>query len=190
MVFATTGLVNASKQLDLALDAFARLRQIVPDVYYLIVGGSHTDVNLPKLIRQRNLQESVHWTDRVGSLEEFVGWTAAADVVINLRHPTLGEASNAAVRGLAAGKPLIVYDEGWYAELPSELCLQIAPLDPDALFEAMLFSVHNPKERLRMGRAAVAFAESRLDPHRVARQYHRFIEEVIKGIWPTSLGNA
>ena len=180
VVFATTGLVNANKRVDLILDAFLRLREVEPDVLFLIVGGAHTDVNLPKLIRQRHLKKSVHWTGRVETLEEFIGWTAAADVVIHLRHPSLGEASNAAVRALAAGKPLIVYDQGWYGELPADVCQQVPPLDPEALFKAMSFMVRQPDERQAMGEAAAAYAARRLDPQRVAGQYDRFIAGVLK----------
>ncbi len=126
VLFATTILVNASKRIDLALDAFVRLKQAEPNVFFLIVGGVHTDVNLPKMIHQRRLQDSVHCTGRV-AIEELNGWVAAADVVIALRHPTLGETSGAAVRALSTGKPLIVFDDGWYGELPAEICLQIPP---------------------------------------------------------------
>ena len=181
VVFATTGLVNANKRVDLILEAFLQLREVEADVLFLIVGAAHTDVNLPKMIRQRGLRENVRWTDRVETLEEFVGWTAAADVVIQLRHPSLGEASNAAVRALAAGKPLIVYDQGWYGELPAELCQQVPPLDPEALFQAMLFMVRRPLERQAMGEAAAAYAMSQLDPRRIAGQYERFMAEVLKG---------
>lgn len=189
VIFATTGLVNASKRLDLALDALARLRQELPNVYFLVVGGAHADTNVPRLIRQRGLQDSVHWTGRVASLAEFGGWTAAADVVLTLRHPTLGEASNAAVRALAAGKPLIVYDDGWYGELPGEVCLQVPPLDQEALLAAMATMVRQPERRRAMGRAAAAYAQETLDPARVAGHYVRFLAEVLDAVREPSGAN-
>jgi glycosyltransferase involved in cell wall biosynthesis len=181
VVFATTGLVNASKRVDLILDAFAQLKKVEPDVLFLIVGGVHIDVNLPKMIRQRNLQEWVHWTGRVDTLEEFMAWTATADVVIQLRHPSLGEASSAAARALATGRPLIVYDEGWYGELPAEVCIQVPSLDSDALLQAMSFMTNHPRERQAMGQAAAVYARRDLDPQRIAGLYKRFLVDVLNG---------
>jgi len=182
VIFATTGLVNASKRLDQALDAFARVKESEPDTFFLIVGGVHADVDLAKLIRERGLQNHVHHTGRVGSLAAFAGWTMAADVVVTLRQPTLGEASNAAVRALAAGKPLIVYDEGWYGELPESVCLKVPSLDEQALTGAMLYMVRQPQARQEMGRAATAYAADKLDPGRVARQYEQFMTNVLRDI--------
>ena len=101
-------------------------------------------------------------------------------MVVSRRHPTLGETSSAAVRALAAGKPLIVYDQGWYGELPDDLCLKVPPLDPDMLLNAMLSLVRDPGKRRSMGQAAVDFANQHLDPRRIARLYVRFLEEVLE----------
>jgi glycosyltransferase involved in cell wall biosynthesis len=178
-VFASLGEVNPNKQIDLTLDAFARLKQEGEDVFFLIVGATNPNINLPKMIRERGLGEHVLWTGRVGPLEEFVGWSMAADVVINLRYPSLGETSNAAVRALAAGKPLIVYDQGWTGELPAELCRQVPPLDPEALYQAMQAMALQPDRRRAMGQAAAAYAARQLNPGRIAGEYKRFINRVV-----------
>jgi glycosyltransferase involved in cell wall biosynthesis len=178
-IFASLGEMNPNKQIDLTLDAFARLKQVEPDVFFLIVGAASATIDLPKLISQRGLQQEVLWTGRVESLDEFVGWLTTADVVINLRHPSLGETSNVAVRALAAGKPLIVYDQGWSSELPSDLCRHVAPLDTEALYEAMLYMVRQPDARQAMGRSAADYAARRLNPDLVAKHYVRFMEEVL-----------
>jgi glycosyltransferase involved in cell wall biosynthesis len=181
-VFAVLGEINKNKQIDLTLDAFAHLKGQGEDVYLLIVGAAHGNINLPRMIRQRGLAESVLWTGRVGPLEEFVGWTIAADVVINLRYPSLGETSNAAVRALAAGKPLIAYDQGWSQELPADLCQQVPPLDVEALYGAMRAMARQPAMRRAMGRAAAAYASQQLNPERIAGEYMRFIGKVLDAI--------
>ena len=43
----------------------------------------------------------------------------ACDVHVSLRSPTMGETSGTAIRALALGKPLVVSDVGWFAELPT-----------------------------------------------------------------------
>ena len=49
---------------------------------------------------------------------------AACDVLVNLRSPTMGETSGAVIRGLSLGKPMLVSDVGWFAELPDDVALQ------------------------------------------------------------------
>ena len=53
---------------------------------------------------------------------------AACDVLVNLRYPTMGETSGSAIRALSLGKPLIVSDVGWFAELPDDVALKV-PVD-------------------------------------------------------------
>ena len=45
---------------------------------------------------------------------------AACDVVVSLRAPTMGETSGSAIRALSLGRPLVVSDLGWFAELPDD----------------------------------------------------------------------
>ncbi len=66
--------------------------------------------------------------------EEYVDerrlWSlmAAADVVVSLRAPTMGETSGSAIRALSLGRPLVVSDVGWFAELPDAAALKV-PVD-------------------------------------------------------------
>ena len=49
----------------------------------------------------------------------------ACDVIVSLRAPTMGETSAAAIRALSLGKPLVVSDVGWFAELPGEVAVKV-----------------------------------------------------------------
>lgn len=48
-----------------------------------------------------------------------------ADLAINLRNPTMGEASGSQLRIWANGCPAIVSDTGWYAQLPDNAVLKV-----------------------------------------------------------------
>jgi len=69
---------------------------------------------------------------REGFVDENRLWglMQACDVHVNLRSPTMGETSGTAIRALALGKPLVVSDVGWFAELPSGVALKV-PVDDD-----------------------------------------------------------
>jgi glycosyltransferase involved in cell wall biosynthesis len=50
VIFASLGFVNATKQIEMALRQFARLRETRPDIHYVIVGGVQGNFDLKGLI--------------------------------------------------------------------------------------------------------------------------------------------
>ena len=52
---------------------------------------------------------------------------ASADLALNLRWPSMGEASATQLRIWAAGLPALVTDVGWYAHLPPDSVFAISP---------------------------------------------------------------
>jgi glycosyltransferase involved in cell wall biosynthesis len=182
VILASIGLVTASKRLDLALRAFARLRAELPHVHYLIVGESHPEVGLQALIQGLGLQEAVSQTGYVVELDEFIDWTATADVIINLRQPTTGETSAAALRAMAAGRPLIVFDHGWYSELPDRAAIKIPAGDEEALLSAMRQLVDRPAKRRKMGQFGQTYIARHHHPAQVAARYVDFLEQYLAGL--------
>jgi glycosyltransferase involved in cell wall biosynthesis len=182
VIFASLGFVNATKQIELTLRKIAQLREAIPDIYYVIVGGVQGDLDLSKLITELGLEEVVTCTGYVPDLQTFIDWTATADVVVNLRYPTMGETSAAALRAMSAGKPTIVFDHGWYAELPDDVCIKVLPMDSDALLSAMKELAANPAVRLKMGERALQAASTTHDPSSVAAGYTDFLETCLRGI--------
>ena len=82
-------------------------------------------------------------------IEEFVGYLAACDIVLNLRYPTVGENSGTLMRALGLGKAVIVSEVGSFSELPETICLK-APVDAseeDHLFEYLNLLVSRPEVR-------------------------------------------
>ena len=97
----------------------------------------------------------------------------ACDVHVNLRSPTMGETSGTAIRALALGKPLVVSDVGWFAELPDDVALKV-PVDDDevdTLVAALDLLASRPDVRAAMGAAALELARSEHDLDRVADLY-------------------
>lgn len=177
IVFASVGQITAAKCIDHALAAFARLRHDVPRARYLLVGEVFRDeVNLSALLEKHDLHDDVYVTGFVEDLHSFMAWLSMADVVVNLRYPTVGETSAAALRALSAGRPLIVYDHGWYAELPDDVALKAPLLDDDALLAVMRRLADNVEEREQMARQAHAYARAEHHPAQTARAYIEAIE--------------
>lgn len=182
LIFASVGQITRAKRLDLALRAFVRLRRQVPRARYLIVGECLPEVDLNALVAGLELEEVVYHTGFSDTLDTFVDWLSSVDVVLNLRQPTLGETSASALRALAAGCPLVVYDHGWYGELPADVAVKVPPADEDALVQALLALAQDGTQRARMGTRARAYVEEAHAPAAAAAAYvsaiHRILEEI------------
>lgn len=180
VLFGSFGQMTAEKRIDATLQAFSRVRTTHPDAHYLLVGESRPDVDLDRLVSELGLTGFVHQVGRVDDLSEFVDWIYTADVVVNLRQPTVGETSGVALRALAVARPLIVYDHGWYGELPDDAAVKVAPGDDDALYRAMERLVASVDLRRAMGQAAQEYVQRHCLPDRVARAYVDFIWSVLE----------
>ena len=81
------------------------------------MGEPHPDFPLASLIEGLGLQSAVRVLGFT-PMEEFVGYIAACDIILNLRFPTVGESSGTLLRSLGLGRAVIVSDIGSFAEYP------------------------------------------------------------------------
>src|SRR5204863_9258669 len=109
------------------------------------------------------LREEYVPEDRLWSL------MATCDVLVNLRHPTMGETSGAVIRALSLGKPVVVSDVGWFSELPDGAAFKV-PADEreQESLTATLEELADPALRAQAGAAARAYVEAEHRLERVA----------------------
>src|SRR5205085_5505895 len=110
------------KRIPRLLEAFAALRSTHPEARLLLVGAD-LDARLAQL--------ALDGVERIEYVDEQRLWSlmGACDVCVSLRAPTMGETSGSVIRTLVLGKPLVVSEVGWFAELPDEVALKV-PVDP------------------------------------------------------------
>ena len=177
------GVLNASKRIPELLAAFARLRRAHPDAKLLLVGPTAPAFDLERRLQRLGLAEDglvrEEWVDEARLWRLLAG----VDVCVNLRQPTMGETSGSVIRALSLGKPLVVSDVGWFAELPDEVALKV-PVDEtesDVLAAALELLVSRADLREAMGRAAAELARREHDLERVAERYAASLEEAAGG---------
>ena len=155
------GNVNTSKRVPQLLEAFARLRADRPAARLLLVGATSPGFDLDRRLQRLGLDSE--GLVREGYVDERRLWAlmAACDVHVNLRSPTMGETSGTAIRALTLGKPLVVTDTGWFAELPDDVALKVAVGDRevDDLAAALRLLAERPDARAAMAGAARSLAE-------------------------------
>jgi glycosyltransferase involved in cell wall biosynthesis len=95
------GFLNMNKRIPQLLQAFASLRRSRPGATLLLVGAAGERFDLDRRLERLGL--SGDGVVRLDYVPEERMWSlmAACDVLVNLRHPTMGETSGSVVRALS-----------------------------------------------------------------------------------------
>jgi glycosyltransferase involved in cell wall biosynthesis len=179
LVVTAPGLVNPLKRLDVALRVAGRLRRAWPALRFVVAGDNPPGLPLAEWANAAGLDDGLVLTGRL-SLEDLARHLVAADVVLALRFPSLGEMSAVLLRALAAGRPAVV-TAGTPAgdEFPDGV---VVPVDPgryeEAELEAVLDRLLASRDlRDAIGGLAQAHARRHHDPARLAEDLLDFLEE-------------
>jgi glycosyltransferase involved in cell wall biosynthesis len=93
-----------------------------------------------------------------------------SDLAVNLRHPTMGEASHSQLRIWNCGLASLVTRTGWYAELPPDTVGFVDPATEVAdLHDHFRAALARPEAIRAMGEAGRRHLETRHDPELYAR---------------------
>ena len=162
-VFGAFGNLNDTKRIPQLLEAFARFRSSHPTARLLLVGATGVGTRIDRddaVVREGYVHEERLWALMAG-----------VDAVVLLRSPTMGETSGTAMRALSLGKPLLVSDVGWFAELPDDVALKVAPGDGEiGQLASALAALDDAAVRKRMGASARKLAGEH-DVEHVAELY-------------------
>jgi glycosyltransferase involved in cell wall biosynthesis/SAM-dependent methyltransferase len=181
-LIGTFGFLKPYKRIKESLRAFRRLLRLQPQVKMLLAGDPHPDLPLARLIESLDLSEHVRLMGFL-PIEDFNGYMAACDIVLNLRYPTVGENSGSLLRAFGLGKAVLVSDVGAFAEYPDEICLK-APVDEteeEVLFEYLNVLVTRPGVARAMGERAREWVRKECNWDLCARRYVAFLDAVAAG---------
>jgi glycosyltransferase involved in cell wall biosynthesis len=177
------GNVNASKRIPQLLEAFARLRRERPGARLLLVGAVSPGFDLDRRLQRLGL--SGDGLVREAYVEEDRLWSlmAACDVCVNLRAPTMGETSGSVIRQLSLGKPVVVSDVGWFAELPDSVALKVSvdAQETETLHAALELLAGDDAARTAMSAAALELVRREHDLGRAADLYVAALEQAAGG---------
>ena len=167
--------MNASKRIPQLLEAFARLRRERPDARLLLVGAVSPGFDLDRRLQRLGLSDEGIVREAYVEEERLWSLMAACDVCVNLRSPTMGETSGSVIRQLSLGKPVVVSDVGWFAELPDDVALKV-PVDADeteTLYAALELLARDERARAAMSAAATRARPARARPRPRRRALRR-----------------
>lgn len=181
LMIGAFGNMGPTKRASVLLEAFRAAREKMGGAQLWFVGAVSDEFDLRGLIDFFPLRDAVHIVGHT-PLEDFHAYMAAMDICVNLRYPTAGETSGAALRMMAQGKPVIVSRAGWFAELPDAA---VAKIDVDAreteLLRATLEHLGGDENlRAGMGTNARAFVLETSELEHAARAYADFLNAVLE----------
>jgi glycosyltransferase involved in cell wall biosynthesis len=171
------GHLNPNKRIPQLLEAFVRLRERRPGARLVLAGATAARFDLdgwlgrfglagdPSLVREGRVSEERLWA-----------LMAACGVLVSLRAPTMGETSGSAIRALSLGRPLVVSDLGWFAELPDEVARKIPVGEGEV--DALVAALEEPPPEPA---AVRAYAEREHDLARAADAYAAALEVAAGG---------
>jgi glycosyltransferase involved in cell wall biosynthesis len=156
-VVGFVGRLTRDKGLPELIRAFDQILLVEPSVHLLLVGWfDSAEDALDKELRTRILSHpQIHWT---GFARDTAPFYRAMDLLVL---PTWREGfPNAILEAAASGIPAVTTESTGARDsvVPEVTGLLIPPGYPDAIAEAVLKLLRDPERRLRMGRAARAWA--------------------------------
>jgi glycosyltransferase involved in cell wall biosynthesis len=155
----TFGILNANKCAGEVIEAIGGSDSLKNKVDYRLAGSIDP--------RERDRLEEIarncgyHRLVVLGSVDDstLVKEIGGADILCCLRRPVLEGASASAIEAMLSGRPTIVANAGFYAELPDELVFKVpADLEIPALTEMLERLVSDRQKRREIGHNARQWA--------------------------------
>lgn len=157
------GYLGSNRRLDIILKVLAD--SPVRHLFTLDIYGMAADPDaLDALIDKLALDDIVR-THGFVPFDELNAAIADGDLVLNLRNPTVGEASGSQLRIWANGAASVVTGHGWYDDLPDDCAHKIDPDDEvDDLGHLLIDFCCRPAHYRAMGDAGRRHVMSAHDP--------------------------
>jgi glycosyltransferase involved in cell wall biosynthesis/SAM-dependent methyltransferase len=177
-LFGIFGFLKPYKRIAESLRAFKRILIEHPEARMILVGEAHPEMKLALTPEVRHIDYA--------PIEDFNGYLAACDAVLNLRYPTVGETSGTLLRALGLGKPVLVSEIGSFREYPDDVCLKV-PVDAgeeEHIYQYLKLLIERPEVGRALGEKARDWVARECSWDIVAQRYAHFAQSVADGTAP------
>jgi len=191
LLVASFGFVTPGKGIETIVKAFDQFHKSFSRSICVLVGGCLEDNafarRLHATLENRPQMRQTGYVDN----QTYRLWMAAADIGICLRYPTQGETSDALLRLMGAGIPVIVPDYRQFREIPSDACVQIPvyPNESFAVLTALRLLSKFPETASEIGENARNYVTKVHGGDRWLRAFVRALEKTLQLPRPIPLGH-
>lgn len=176
-VLTCLGFINTNKLPQLQVEVTKRLLAEGYPVHLLFAGESAPEVKrLQSEVEASEYRENITFTGYLDEIDYFSA-VYSSDVMINLRNPSMGEASGTLMHALAAGRPAIVSDINQYKEFPDRVCWKVTHDENESqlLYEYIAALLSNRNVREALSENAIDYVQSVLSLDRVIPHWLRLL---------------
>ncbi|QSR88799.1 glycosyltransferase [Methylacidiphilum caldifontis] len=178
VVAATFGYVLPNKAYESVFKVLQNSSFLRENMEYWIIGGTFFWYNIHSLIKKYQLKNVVKVFD-YQQPNQVIELLSKSDICIALRAPTMGEASSSLLNMMLIGKPVVVLNTGWYAELPNECVIKIDPCCLENQLEEVLRKVIERNIQLKeMGIRARKYVLTNHSPSRYVEQLIEYASKI------------
>ncbi|MBO5468849.1 MAG: hypothetical protein J6A03_03740 [Lachnospiraceae bacterium] len=170
IILASFGFISNTKLNHVVCKVISKLAsQLEQKVCYVMVGeGTYVD---------EYVDDKVIFKTGYTELIEFNSFIKYSDIIINLRHPSMGETSGALIRILGLGKVCMISDEGWFAEIPDECAIKVRMNGIDQTLEDKITElIQYPEKRMEYEKNAKNYISSEYSGEIIVHQIADFLD--------------
>jgi glycosyltransferase involved in cell wall biosynthesis len=196
-VLLTFGLLSRNKGIEYIISALPKVRKTIPNIMYLIVGGTHPTVlrdegesyrlELMKLVKDLGLQNYVRFMDDFLPLQDILGYLQATDVYVATSLDPEQAVSGTLSYALGTGRAVIATSFAQAKEVVSTKVGRVVPLRDSAAVATAAIELFSNRDALGlMNRAAYSQTRTMLWTN-VADEYITLIANIPEPIlhrWP------
>jgi glycosyltransferase involved in cell wall biosynthesis len=181
VTITTIGVINPNKCADSVIKSIASSATLRSRCRFRLVGR----ISDAERARLQGLCGDLRFDhlDIVGEVDDatLVRELEGADIVSCLRKPVLEGASASAIEGMKAGRPVVVADAGFYAELPSDLVFKVLPsVEVSSLTEVLERLVMDDRLRREAGARARDWATRTFVTERYVDVLEKLTEQFVR----------
>jgi glycosyltransferase involved in cell wall biosynthesis len=173
-LIATFGDVNNNKLPDVQIQAVKKLIDLGYPIKLIFVGKIQADtIIFFDQLKETKYEDKIFATDYLLD-SDFIRGIYASDLVINLRNPSMGEASLTLAEALYASKPVIIGNSNQYKEFPDEIVAGKINYDGSEisqLIEQIKKCIENPLFKNLIEKRAKTYSENILNVDKITRSY-------------------
>jgi len=174
-ILGCLGWINPNKQPRVVIEALGKLKEEGLHVK-LVFWGENKVETLQEIICKNKVTDDVLISGYLDK-KHYYQAIQLTDIIVNLRHPSMGESSGPLCESFQMKKAVIVSDLNQYREYPDEVCwkLPVDNLENEVLVQYIKYLITHPEVRQALEENAGNYASYALSPIRIAKQYYDFI---------------
>lgn len=183
LILTSLGFIGNTKLNHVVCKVVEKLsKELQQKICYVMVGeGNYTAAGESKSVDDYADGKIIIKTGYT-EIVEFNSFIKHSDIIINLRHPSMGETSGALIRILGMGKVCIISDEAWFSEIPGDCAIKISIDNIEEKLEHQIIELlEHPEKKTEYEKNAKTYIDTEYNGKIIVKQIEQFLNNKENG---------